>query len=226
MAQLRHLSVEDKAILYCFHEALRNNGEASRPLARRFQDEIILQLENQKPEFLIDSGKRIVATDGSLQKHSALKSCGAGASIFTIEDSRLNKTIALPITNTISILTAESVAILAGLATATRENYQRILIVSDSKTAVDKFNTLKDGAYNGHVANRLGTNPLERRIWTEIGQQARVLNVIIRHIRSHQNGDQTPLMRLNQKADDNAKGMMKRLLQQARTEDGLALQPQ
>ena len=159
-------------------------------------------------------------------KHSAHKSVGAGAAVFTVEDSRLNKAVSLPITHNISILTAESVAILAGLAIATRENYHRLLIVSDSKTAVDKFNQLKNGAYNKHVATHIGTTPLERRIWTEIGQLARVLNVDIRHIRSHQKGDQSPLMKLNQKADDEAKGMMKRLLQQARVEDGLALRVQ
>ena len=92
--------------------------------------------------------------------------------VFTIADSRINKAVSLPITDNISILTAESVAILAGLAVSTRENFHRILIVSDSKTAVDKFNALKDGAYNKHVAARIGTTPLERRIWTEIGKLA------------------------------------------------------
>ena len=226
MSLFRHLDCKEKAILHTFHEVLRNDGSTTTPLASRFQSEIIDKLEDDKPEFLIEGGRRILATDGSLQKHSALKSCGAGAAVFTVADSRINKAVSLPITDNISILTAESVAILAGLAVSTRENFHRILIVSDSKTAVDKFNALKDGAYNKHVAARIGTTPLERRIWTEIGKLARVLNVVIRHIRSHQKGDQSPLMKLNQKADDEAKGLMKRLLQQARADDGLALHSQ
>ena len=226
MAQLRHLSDSNQALLHSFHEALRNNGEASKGLARRFQEEFIQQIENRKPELLIDDGRRVVATDGSLQKHSNLKSCGAGAAVYTIEDSRLNKTAPLPISNSISIFTAESIAILAALAVAKRENYARLLIVSDSKTVVDKFNTFKDTGYLKSTANKLGTTPLERRIWTEIGQIARTLNVMIRHIRSHQTGEQTPLMLLNQKADSNAKAKMKQLLQGARAADGIALQPQ
>ena len=139
-----------------------------------------------------------------------------------IRDS-LNRVAQLPVLSSVSILTAETVALLAALTVANQEKFAKILVVADSKTVCDKFNAFQQGAYSKHLADKLGPNIRERAIWNEIGREARQTDVIIKHIRSHQTGDFSQIMLLNEKADLLAKQQMEQLLDSVRQQHGRAL---
>ena len=221
MSEFRHLNSQSRATLYSIHQAIRL---VDRPLAIRFQRQILDPIEEARPELNIHEGRILVATDGSLRAHSSGRNCAAAACVYTLEDSRLNRTTALPVAHDISILTAEITALLAAILVAREENYVNILVIADSKSTIDKFNVLKTTGYRPSVANNLGTTFLEKQLWQAIAHEAKAINVIMRHIRSHQAGPQSHIMRLNTKADENAKAKMQSILQRTREKDGIALE--
>ena len=220
MARFKDLKPELKGILHTYHLHLHRYNH---DIGNLYRSQVLDQLCEPPFELAVNDGRVLVATDGSLKVHSSLKTVATGACAYTIADSRLNRVARLPVLGSISILTAELVGLLAAITVANQEGFGRILIITDSKTACQKFLAFQQGAYSKLLADKLGTNPRERALWMQVGVEARQANVLIRHIRSHQRVDYSQIMLLNQKADTLAKTHMEQLLDEVRQEDGLPL---
>ena len=144
-AELRHLKPEIKGLLHSFHISL---ARYNTDIGQLYKSQVLDKLHERKYELSIHDGRILVATDGSLKIFSSLKSCAAAACVYTLADSRLNRVATLPVTNSVTILTAETVALLAAITVANQENFGRILVIADSKSVCDKFNTFQQGAYS------------------------------------------------------------------------------
>ena len=224
MAEFRHLNKECKAILHQIYDQIRLNPPKDPYTANNFRIKILEQLDGEKPELNISDGKVIVATDGSLKPHKG-RTCAAGACVFTLQDSDYNRSAQIPIECAqVSILTAEVTALLAAIKVAREHHFDNLLVVADSKGVVDKFNTLKNSAYRPAGVEKIALTILDRKLWSEIAVAARVMDVRIRHIKSHQTGQHSQIMLMNKKADENAFNAMDKILQKAKADDGQALE--